>query len=170
MICLHGDSADYAGGRRAHLSWVGGISLRVRALDDAQGAVADVYIARLPVQLEKERTRSVGVRLTGSQILNDKRFSGFDLDGDLFAGFQAVEKSGSGENTYVGVRLAKLVIFQEHFGIEKIAEQIVAANSVASFCFERGLFFLEFHRLHAGARAPAKRSRAAQNNFLELLR
>src|SRR5580704_10237147 len=49
LIGLDGDAGDYAGGGSADLPGLGGIGFGMGALDDAEGAIADVDFARLTV-------------------------------------------------------------------------------------------------------------------------
>ena len=86
------------------------------------------------------------------------------------SGFQAVVEGWSGENADVGIGLAKFVVLEEHFGIEKVAEQSVAIDFVAEFFLEGGLFVVEFGGVHAGAGPAFDRGGAAQDDFLQLFR
>src|SRR5205807_8685477 len=113
VIGLHGNAADDACGRRSDLTWIGRIGLGMSALDYAQRAIADVHFARLAVQFKKERASAVGMRLADGQKLDDEGFSGFDFDGDLFAGLQAVEKYGGGQNADIRIGMAKSVVLAE---------------------------------------------------------
>src|SRR5580704_8638274 len=71
LIGLDGDAGDYAGGGSADLAGIGGIGFWMRALDDAEGAIADVDFARLAIQLEKEGAGAVGMRIAAGQELDD---------------------------------------------------------------------------------------------------
>src|SRR6266851_6265295 len=109
------------------------------------------------------------MRLADGKKFDDKGFSGFDFDGDFFAGLQAIEKRGRGQNADVGIGLSKLVVFGEDVGIKQIAEQVVATEGMTEFFLERVFLFLEFHWFQVCAWAATKRSMAAQDNFLQLL-
>jgi len=138
---LHSDAGNYPGCGCGNLPGVGGISFGVRALDHAQGAVADLDLSGLPVELEEQGARPVGMRIADGQELDDEPLSLLDLDSDFLAELQAVEKRRSGKNADIGISLAELVVFQKDFGIQKIAQQFVATDGVADFFLE-GLPFV----------------------------
>ena len=52
---------------------------------------------------------------------DDQRFAGFDLNGDFFAGLQAVEEAWSREHADVGVGLEEFVVLEEDFRVQQIA-------------------------------------------------
>src|SRR5260370_18287008 len=137
----------------------------MRALDDAQGAITDVHFAGLAVQLKKERACPVGMRLADGKKFDNEGFSGFDFDGDFFAGLQAIEKRGRGQNADVRIGLAKLVVFGENVGIEQIAEQVVAAEGMTEFFLEEVLFFFKLHWFHVCSWQATKMSMAAYVTF-----
>src|SRR5262252_7127534 len=131
MVNLDGDTADKSGGGSAHLAGIFRIDLGMRALDDAQRAVANGDLSRLAVQFEKERPRAIWMRFADGKKLDDHRFAGFDLDSDLLARLQAVEESGSRQHTHVGVGLPELVELQENVGIKKVAQQRIGGDGMA---------------------------------------
>src|ERR1700731_3880216 len=110
------------------------------------------------------------MRLADGQKLDDERLSGFDFDGDFFAGFQTIKKCGRGQNADVRIGLSKLVVLRKNVGIKQIAQQVVAADGMAEFFHEGFLLFFEFHRLQACTWAAAEGSLAPQNYFLQLFR
>ncbi len=101
------------------------------------------------------------MRFADGKKFGDEGLSGFDFDGDFFAGLQAIEKRGRGQNADVRIGLAKLVVFGENVRIEQIAEQVVATKGMTEFFLERVLLFLEFHWFQVCAWAATKRSMAA---------
>src|SRR5690348_17235243 len=107
---------------------------------------------------------------TDRQKLDDEGFSGFNFDGDLFAGLQAIEKCGGGQNANVRIDLPKFVVLGEDVGIEQIAQQTVAAYSVTEFFLKRLMLVIPFHCFQVRAGTTTKRSLASQDNFLQLLR
>src|SRR5437879_9433472 len=93
-------------------------------LHDSQRPIADIDLPGLPVQFKEERARAIGVWLADGQKLDDERFAGFNFYGDFLPRFQTIEKTGRRQDADIRIGLAKLVILQENFGIEQIAEQI----------------------------------------------
>src|SRR5262249_410760 len=136
---------DNAGSGSTDLTSLSRIRFRMRSLRDAQRPVADVYFARLAVQLEVECTRTVGMWLARGEIFDDQRFARLNFDGDFIAGFEAVEKSECRKNADIRVGLAEFVEFREDFGIEQPAKQVIFRNGMASFLFKRFSFHPKLH-------------------------
>src|SRR5215471_9176559 len=170
MVNLDGDAAHESGGGSAHLAGIFRIDLGMRALDDAQRAVANGDLSRLAVQFEKERPRAIWMRFADGKKLDDYRFAGFDFDSDLLARLQTVEESGGRQHTHVGVGLPELVELQENVGIKKVTEQRIGGHGTAELPLEFRLLCCEIRFRQAGAGAPPERCLATQNNALEFFR
>src|SRR6516162_4539141 len=131
MVNLDSDAADESRGGSAHLAGIFGINLGMRALDDAQRAVANGDLSGLAVQFEKECPRAIGMRFADGKKLEDHRFAGLDFDRDLLTRLQPVEESGGRKHTHVGVSLPELVELQENVGIKEVAEQRIGGDGMA---------------------------------------
>src|SRR4249920_1137033 len=108
------------------------------------------------------------MRVAGRQKLEDERFSWLDLDGDLFAGSQAIEKGGRGKHADIRIGLAELVVLNEDIRIKQIAQQIIAAHIVSYFLRECGGFRGKIDAFEASAGAAFERDGTAKNYFLQL--
>src|SRR5258708_33378154 len=93
MVNLHRDSADEAGGWSAHLTGIFGVGLGMAALNDAQRAVAHGDFPRLAVEFEEKRARAISVRFADGKKFHDHRLARLNLDRNLFAWLQSIEKS-----------------------------------------------------------------------------
>src|SRR3974390_1345460 len=170
MIHLNGDAADESRGGGPTLAGVFGIDFGMAALYDAKGAIANSDFARLPVKLEEKSASTIGMSLADGEEFDDHGFAGLDFHGDFLSRFQTVEKCGRRQNAYVGISLAELVVLQEHFRVEKVAEQGVAAYGMSRFLLKFCLFVVPIHGSEAGAGPALHWSLAAQDDALQLLR
>src|SRR5262249_31706199 len=81
---------DVAGLRR--------ISLAAARRGSFERLIANRDFARLAVQFIEDGTIAVRLRIADREELDNQNFAGFDLDGDLFSGFEAVEELRRGEH------------------------------------------------------------------------
>src|SRR6201996_215564 len=97
------------------------------------------------------------MRIAGGKEFDDERFAGFDIYGDFFARFQTEEKRRRRKDADVGVVLLELVVLKKNFGIEQVAEQIVAIDRVTDTLFKITAFFIKIGG--GGCRAGVGRAR-----------
>src|ERR1700752_1032595 len=107
------------------------------------------------------------MRFADSQKLDDEGFSGFDFDGDFLPGLQAVEECRGGQDADVGIGLPEFGELAEDLRIEKVAEEIVAADRVREFFLKRVFFLVKVRGREIGAGAAAQWRFAAENNLLQ---
>src|SRR5260370_193109 len=73
-------------------------------------ALGHGHLAWLGVPFEAGRAATVFAWLAGREISDEQRFAGLDLDADLVAALQAVQKRRRGDDAGVVVELDELVV------------------------------------------------------------
>ncbi len=93
------------------------------------------------------------MRIADGEKFHDHCFTRLDFHRDFFRGPQSVEECRSRQNGNVSIGLAELVVLQENFRVEQVAEQRIAAHRVPHFFLQLCLLFRKLHRGEARARA-----------------
>src|SRR5439155_7374221 len=80
----------------------------------------------------------------------------------------SIEKCSRRQNADIRIGLAKFIVFSENVGIEQIAQQAVATDSVTEFFLEGLVLVIPFHRFQVRTGAATQGDLATEDNFLQL--
>ena len=92
-----------------------------------------------PLNSKKTVRDAVVVRLADGEIFDDQSFARLDLDGDLIAAMQAIEKRGRGDHAGVARIVDVLFEIEKNLRIEQIGKQH-PARSARGRAFSTALF------------------------------
>ncbi len=109
------------------------------------------------------------MRFADGKKSHDHRLARLNLDRNLFARLQAIEKGRRRQHTRIRVGLPEFVVFQINVRIEQVAKQRVNLDRVTYFFLQLGLFLGKVGSGKIRAGTSFQRGLAPQNNALQLL-
>ncbi len=96
-----------------------------------QGSVNHRDISRLAVEFEEDGPATVRVRIADGQERDDQRLARLDVDGNLFARFEAGEEDGGRQTAGVAILAAMLDEVLEHLGIQQAGDDVLVGRFAA---------------------------------------
>ncbi len=102
---VYNDARHSSGYRRAYVTRVCRVRLCSFNLLHFQRFVLNGDLARLAVKFEEHGALAFRMRFPHGEILDDQRFAGLDLSGDLFAVLHPVIELRCGQHTDITVEL-----------------------------------------------------------------
>ena len=113
-----GDPGDLAWHRRGDVIRVVGLRFRMALPNDLDRSIQHSRVARLAVQLEKDRARPIVADVARRQIANDQRLALLYFHRYFLAGLQAVEEVDGGYRGGVAVLGPMGQVFPVHLWVE----------------------------------------------------
>src|SRR6185437_9805025 len=83
-------------------------------------AIRDPDRARLTIELEEDRARSIFMRLTRSDVPHNERLAALNIDRDFLARLHAIEEHRRGQDGYVAILQAVGHVLRPDFWIHEI--------------------------------------------------